>query len=140
MAICHLEDGAEKIKVEYEMLMEACFMEAAPAVRADAGKVAVQRGPVIYCAEECDNGPQLFRLAVNPQSPILIEEKGCFDAPALKVLYAWREGEDSGALYRRYHPSAKKTSVHLVPYCLWGNRDLEGNAGEMTVWLRRREN
>lgn len=129
-----------KIKVEYEMLMEACFMEADPAVRADAGKVAVQRGPVIYCAEECDNGPQLFRLAVNPQSPILIEEKGCFDAPALKVLYAWREGEDSGALYRRYHPSAKKTSVHLVPYCLWGNRDLEGNAGEMTVWLRRREN
>ena len=103
------------------------------------GSVSAQGKPC-NSAEECDNGPQLFRLAVNPQSPILIEEKGCFDAPALKVLYAWREGEDNGALYRRYHPSAKKTSVHLVPYCLWGNRDLEGNAGEMTVWLRRREN
>lgn len=125
--------------VEYKMHMEACFMEAAPAVRADAGKVAIQRGPVVYCAEECDNGPQLFRLAVDPQSSILIEEKACFGAPVLKVLNAWREGQDGGNLYRRYQPISQAVSVRLVPYCLWGNRNPEGRAGEMTVWLRRRE-
>lgn len=128
-----------KMTVEYKMHMEACFMEAAPAVRADAGKVAIQRGPVVYCAEECDNGPQLFRLAVDPQSSILIEEKACFGAPVLKVLNAWREGQDGGNLYRRYQPSSQAVSVRLVPYCLWGNRNPEGRAGEMTVWLRRRE-
>lgn len=48
-----------KTDVELSLDMPPCFVEANPAVKADAGKVAVMRGPVVYCAEECDNGPRL---------------------------------------------------------------------------------
>ena len=46
-------------EISLEMDMPVQLMEADPRVREDVGKVAVTRGPVVYCLEEADNGDQL---------------------------------------------------------------------------------
>lgn len=47
--------------------MSPVIISADPSVHEDSGKVAVMRGPVVYCAEGVDNG-DIFSLAVSPNS------------------------------------------------------------------------
>lgn len=56
--------------VELALPMEASFYEAAPGVRCDTNRVAVMRGPLVYCAESVDNGVELQPLCVNPETSI----------------------------------------------------------------------
>lgn len=127
-----------KTDVELSLDMPPCFVEANPAVKADAGKVAVMRGPVVYCAEECDNGPRLFQLAVHPGAAIEICRRRLRGAPMLEIAGGLREGDDAfQGLYRRYAPSGRQTPIRLIPYGMWGNRRRSSEPEEMTVWLRR---
>jgi DUF1680 family protein len=49
-----------------------------PLVRHQAGQVAVQRGPLVYCLEQADNGEQLHNLQL-PRTPVQrFEGKGIF--------------------------------------------------------------
>lgn len=43
--------------ISLELAMDVKIMQADPMVREDIGKVAVARGPMVYCLEEADNGP-----------------------------------------------------------------------------------
>ena len=52
-------DGRAETWLELELPMPVERVRADPRVRADYGKVAVQRGPLVYCLEEADNGPGL---------------------------------------------------------------------------------
>ena len=45
-------------RVDLVLPMAVERIEAHPAVRQDAGFVALQRGPIVYCLEEADNGPE----------------------------------------------------------------------------------
>uniref|UniRef100_UPI00373FD512 hypothetical protein n=1 Tax=Enterobacter cloacae TaxID=550 RepID=UPI00373FD512 len=48
-------------------------------VRQQAGKVALQRGPLVYCLEEADNGANLHNLALPANSEFRVfEGKGIF--------------------------------------------------------------
>jgi DUF1680 family protein len=114
--------------------MKPVFMRANPLVRADAGKVALQRGPLGYCLEETDNGKNLSALSVN----LGAQAQSRFEPEILggvNVITAegWREKESSEELY---YPvggnSREKTELRFVPYNVWGNRD----GGEMAVWTR----
>ena len=55
----------ETIRLNFPM--EIQFLASNPLVREDAGRVAVKRGPVVYCMEEADNGKNLHltKLCVN---------------------------------------------------------------------------
>jgi len=110
---------------------------AAPAVDADAGKVALQRGPVVYCLEACDHGidvrgiilPDRAKLAVRFDKKLL---GGCtvIEGPARSIAQAgWKD--------KLYRPAdevkTRPVRIRAVPYCLWGNR----KPGPMRVWLPR---
>ena len=108
---------------------------AHPAVRADAGLVALQRGPVVYCLEETDVHQHLHQVVLPDTSevtahfePSLLEgvivltAQGRYDLPS-----------DSMALYSGEPPDTEAVSVTAVPYYAWDNRE----PGEMRVWLRR---
>jgi DUF1680 family protein len=122
--------------VELRLDMPAELIEANPLVRADAGKVAIQRGPVIYCLEEADNGKNLSALALDPNVGLSAE----FDRELLggtvvisgtaarTVMDGWEN-----TLYRTYSGNIKAQQIKAVPYCLWGNR----KPGEMLVWIRK---
>ncbi|KFC76996.1 glycoside hydrolase family 127 protein [Buttiauxella agrestis] len=108
-----------------------------PLLRHIAGKVAVQRGPLVYCLEEADNGAELHNLYLPKESTFsLIEGKGLF---AHKVLIQ-ADGErksceqaSSQALYH-YDNSPVKTAAKkltFIPWFSWANR----GEGEMRIWV-----
>ncbi len=104
-------------------------------VTADAGRVAVQRGPFVYCAEEADNPAPLWDYRVRP-SEIRRAEEGKADgipdyAPVLRVP-ARRERLSGSGLYRFDEESSREEAVlTLIPYYAWGNR----SGRDMMVWL-----
>jgi hypothetical protein len=108
---------------------------AHPSVEANAGRVALQRGPLVYCLEEVDNGADLHLLAL-PRTAALetVLEKDLLGGMVTITSSAARIQSNSwdGRLYRIEPPRTSDTRFKAVPYCVWGNRQ----PGEMMVWLR----
>jgi len=125
-------------RVELELPMPAERIEAHPSVREDCGLVALQRGPLVYCVEEADNGKDLADLILparaklrTKREPELLGGVVTISAPAKR-----RATKDWGdTLYR---PAGRSRLVNVtlkaVPYALWANR----RTGEMRVWLQSR--
>jgi len=121
--------------VELMLPMEAAWMEAHPAVRADRGKVALVRGPLVYCFEEADNGPLLAALSVSPEAePDVRMEDTPWGRIAVIRAEGWRDDPEpfGDALYRKAKAAKRPVTLTAIPYFLWGNR----GEGEMAVWIR----
>lgn len=120
--------------VELALPMEACRVWANQNVREDAGKVAVQRGPIVYCLEEADNGTGLHRVLLPRDSEFSEEFRPGF-LGGVMVLHctAREESGETEQLYTCRPPQAeKKRELLWIPYYAWANR----GAGEMAVWVR----
>ncbi len=125
--------------VEYAMDMPIQPVWANPAVRQLQGRVAIQRGPLVYCLEGVDHdGVSLDRISVDPTqiaSRFRAEFREGFLGGAVVIRGAGRLIECDGwesALYRSAPPAEREIAITAVPYCLWDNRD----PGEMRVWMR----
>lgn len=123
-------------KVEIHFDMEPRTVVANANVRDDCGRVAFERGPLVYCAEWPDNNFDIFRVLVNPN-------------PAIKTIGTSATGEsgkssdalngitklvaDAGYLEYDTDGNLKTTPVRLtlIPYYAWNHR----GAGDMSVWL-----
>ena len=113
------------------------FVAANLNVPADAGKVAVMKGPYVYCLEEQDNGKNLANLylsldALPADGAALMELPGDLPTLMLKGRRLVRSTDDQDALYDRPCFSFEEASLRAIPYCLWCNRE----PGEMMVWLK----
>ncbi|MBB6730194.1 glycoside hydrolase family 127 protein [Cohnella zeiphila] len=123
--------------VEWLLPLETKLVAAHPLIRADAGKAAIQRGPLVYCVEEADNGAPVASLSLADE-PKLAER---FDAGLLGgcvVVEGDGQVDDASAWadsvpYRPLEKRTKPARFKAIPYYLWGNRE----PGEMSVWLRR---
>ncbi len=117
-------NGSEEITAEFNP--EAKIIKCCSEVRENIGRVAVARGPFIYCLEEKDNGKNLhlLRLAKNP--------KFQFDGESI-TANGYRENINKDALYSEYS-NASETLVKLrfIPYYQWANR----GENEMCVYIR----
>jgi len=117
-------------------------IEANRRVVDDYGRVAVQRGPLVYCLEQLDQpqGVSLYDVSLDlrqDSSSAFHEE---FDKDllggivVLKHAGAWTEKTSSdGKLYRAFTPSAPKgrqVQLKFIPYYAWANR----TATQMQVW------
>lgn len=123
--------------VELQMEMPVTLVEAHPNVREDVGKVAVMRGPVVYCLEEEDNGKILQDLYLKEDS-VFTE---AYEADLLKGIVTIKadgkrvsdKGWSDKALYRVYRGKEKEdASLKFIPYYAWANRSV----GEMLVWVK----
>ena len=56
--------GAGRDRGRWEFALEAQLTRAHPEIRANAGKVAIERGPLVYCLEEVDNGTPLASVSI----------------------------------------------------------------------------
>lgn len=122
-------------KVEVNMPLEVKMIEANPFVRADSGKVAICRGPVVYCMESKDNGDRLSSIRLSDETEFRCEkDEELFPgsvsifATALKKK-AWETND----LYKAFTASFDEVEIKLIPYAFWGNRD---DNREMAVWVR----
>ena len=122
-------------RIELRLFMPIERVHAHPNVRANAGRVALQRGPIIYCVESIDVGVPLSSLILPRGNEFLaIYEKQMFGGTTTiqgEALVASEAGWD-GKLYRFGSDTLVPTHFKAIPYSLWGNRD----ASEMAVWLR----
>ncbi|MBA4698064.1 MAG: glycoside hydrolase family 127 protein [Ruminococcus sp.] len=121
------------IKVDFEA--PARFVRANPNVRADCGKAALVKGPLVYCLEEIDNGKNLSALYINTTQTIEEIKSDLFGGitelavPGKRMKEtAWNEEE----LYGEHPVVLSDTILKAVPYAYWNNRGI----GEMTVWLK----
>lgn len=120
-------------RVELTLPMPVVRVRANPEVRDVAGKVALQRGPVVFCLEEVDNGPNLAQIVLPEEA----ELKADFLPDLLGGMMTlsgegFRETSSSGELYSSARPRREKIPLRAIPYYAWGNRGL----GEMTLWIR----
>lgn len=98
----------------------AQFIHANPQVRADAGKVALVKGPLVYCLEEQDNGENLSALFVDAQQPVSVDfrEDVCKGSQVLTLSGQRLSQEQWGeALYSAQAPVKTQVQLTAVPYC-----------------------
>jgi DUF1680 family protein len=121
--------------VALDLPMPAERIYAHPAVAADFGRVALRRGPLVYCLEEADNpGGPVQRLALPRASDLEAQPRDdLFGSTVTLVAEGLRVAENdwNGALYRTDPPKRAPTRLTAVPYYLWSNR----GPGSMTVWI-----
>lgn len=126
--------------VELFLSMQVEVIEAHPEVRANAGRVALQRGPIVYCFEEVDNGANLRDLTLPVQEPPSARYDDSIMGGLLLLegtAYRTPVSDWNGHLYRSIgdRDSTKETvRVTAIPYYAWGNRK---PGGEMLVWMQR---
>lgn len=120
--------------VHLRLPMPVQRLGADPRAEALRGRVAFQRGPIVYCAEQVDQAVPLDTLVAAPGAAFTPEHRKDWlggvtvlrgTLPSLAVP-SWRPG----ALYRP-EATAQTAEVTLVPYAVWDNR----SAGPMSVWL-----
>jgi DUF1680 family protein len=101
-------------RLEVTLPMEVKKVIANHLVKDDVGKVALQRGPVVYCAEWKDNDFKVSDIAMQQNTVFKpVFESGLFN----------------GVTVLKGEVAAKK--VTLIPYCDWANR----GRGEMQLWF-----
>lgn len=103
--------SGDKITLSLDMPTE--IIAADPRVKENIGKRAIQRGPLVYCAEEADN-PSFDEVILTPDAEI-------------------RERFNSSLLNGVTTIDAIRgdKTVRFIPYYAWDNRE----AGEMKVWI-----
>ncbi|MBA3868842.1 MAG: glycoside hydrolase family 127 protein [Anaerolineae bacterium] len=127
--------SGDEIILSLEMPVERVLPH--PLIRHDAGNIALQRGPVVYCIEEADNGNNLANVII-PQDARMITtfEPDLFDGVSVINVEAQRSTTDwKGGLYQpesAQHLTRVPTAIKAIPYCFWANRE----PGEMRVWIR----
>ena len=127
---------------EHEIILKLCmeprFWRADPRVRDDVGKVALTRGPVVYCLEEVDNGKNLHLLSVDPAGKTEGETEDGELGHIIRITADGRrirEPEDGQSLYRpadETEPQEENVRLSFIPYYTWANR----GSNEMSVWVR----
>jgi uncharacterized protein len=136
-ASIELENGYARIRrvwkahdvVELTLPMPVRMVVAHPSVAADAGRVALQRGPLVYCVEAADNGGSVRNLALSDAASLAAEFRPDLLNGVILVTGRRVEGEKRAL-------RAEETGEWLfvaVPYYGWANR----GAGEMAVWLKQ---
>lgn len=112
-----------------------------PRVRHQAGQVAVQRGPLVYCLEQADNGEQLHNLQLPRDARFsTVEGKGIFARKILLQAPGYKqtaEDAEQQALWR-YDRAPSSRQPHLltfIPWFSWANR----GEGEMRIWVNEAE-
>ena len=104
-------------------------------IRENVGKVAVMRGPVVYCMEEKDNTADLHLYRICPESSMK-ESKVVIDGRTLPALVAQgkkQKAVQADGIYQSYKtPEYEDVEITLIPYYAWANR----GENEMSVWIR----
>ncbi|MEU1785447.1 beta-L-arabinofuranosidase domain-containing protein [Streptomyces sparsogenes] len=124
-------------RIRLDLPVAPRWLEPDPRVDAVRGTVAVQRGPVVYCAESVDlpDGHEVDAVRVDPSTE---PQDGPDDTVVVPgELAALGEPRDAAWPYRPLSPApaptAERTGIVLVPYHSWANR----GPSTMRVWLPR---
>jgi len=121
-------DWHEGDRVDISLDMEPRTVTAHEAVEADRGRVAFERGPLVYCAEGIDHDFDIHSAALG-DAPLATTGEVRSDLPGSPVVLhaeATAPADSAGT-------AARRVRLTLIPYYAWCHR----GGGDMAVWLRR---
>ena len=124
-----VEDG-QTVSVDFPMKVH--FYEARPEALFNCGRCAVQRGPILFCAEGHDNGANLRDLCISVRSRWKLGIHPELGVPTLTGKATRRVFEDDRVLYRQNDETRCATPVTLIPYYAMANR----SESEMLLWFQ----
>ncbi|MGB2755376.1 MAG: hypothetical protein WBD75_05910 [Phycisphaerae bacterium] len=115
--------------VELDLPMPVRRVYAHEKVLEDKGKVALMRGPILYCLEAVDNpGVDVFRMALPRETVLRAEHRA-------ELLVATGDSTGRGGVTvlqgQALADAERPVTLTAVPYYAWANRE----KGPMTVWL-----
>ncbi len=130
----HWQEGDQ---VEIDLPMRARLIRSNPRVDENRGKVAVMRGPIVYCLETPDlpQGVSPLDVALDRNAALNVRHVDdvlggycAIDTQGVQLSTI----PDDNALYGEYMPRfEQRIPLTLVPYYVWNNRGM----AEMTVWM-----
>ena len=114
-------------KVQLHFDMEPRIVRANNKVEADRGMVAVERGPIVYCAEHPDNKFDIFSTLLNQEPTFSLGKTEIAGTPITTII------TDAQTLdfTKQGKLVAKDQQLTLIPYYAWCHR----GSGKMRVWL-----
>lgn len=125
-------------QIVLDLPLKAVIWQAHPQVRADCQRVAVKRGPLVYCMEEKDNGDSLHLLKISEQAVFTEVWKNDLFGGIIELQTQGFREEKQGwnqALYQPWQPAKyQEQKITLIPYYCWANR----GENEMLVWLYKK--
>ena len=127
IAECYIAvDCKGETKISLDFHIRPRFVYANENVWYDNGRKAVEYGPMVLCAESCDNGKNLRAVRIRSLAGAkkTVGEYFMLEVNAERL----RSGE---ALYSYEPPVSEKISLKLIPYFSWANR----GKGDMKIWF-----
>ncbi len=114
--------------VVFEMEMDVKTVETRPEVKADSNRVAIQRGPIVYCVEGADNDGAAWNLVLPKGSKFITTNTTILDEPivAIKTEAPVVTVSSDGLSLQN-----EKKQITAIPYYTWANRGRH----QMQVWL-----
>ncbi len=124
--------AGETVILDLAMPVESVYPH--PAMRENAGKVALRCGPLVYCLETCDNPLPLHRIMLHKHTrfekvfaPDILDGINIVNGTgSVLEISDW-----DTTLYRTTPPTTEPYSLTAIPYYAWDQRE----PGEMRVWL-----
>ena len=117
-------------KVSLHLDMEPRIVTAREEVEADKGRIAVEMGPIVYCAEQPDNDFRVSGFLVGEKPDLKVTDGDIVGHPVKKITLEGRyftHGLGKGEMIVR------DVTATMVPYYAWCHR----GAGYMAVWLAK---
>jgi hypothetical protein len=114
--------------VEYVLPMQVNRVNAKDALKFDNNRVAVQRGPIVYCVEGADNASQAWNFIVPATVAFEVTDQLVLDEPikALTTVVPVITVNADGSSIK-----SENKKITAIPYYTWANR----GKNEMQVWL-----
>lgn len=110
--------------IQLKLPMDIHRVKANDSVEADRGRLALMRGPIVWCAEEVDNRAGVFNLHLSADDSLQFARSKDLEQPGGIITGMVEDGQ------------GKKVDFKAVPYAYWANREV----GEMAVWLKEIKN
>ncbi|MFO1496783.1 MAG: glycoside hydrolase family 127 protein [Verrucomicrobiota bacterium] len=119
--------------VELNLPMPVEKIAAHPAVKDDAGQIALQRGPLVYCLEQADLTSRLAPVYLPAESELAARMAGTLLGGVVVLEGTAQSPAEMAWKNQLYQPLAKAHSIPItaIPYYAWDNR----SPGPMKVWL-----
>lgn len=118
-------DINQDLQIEAKFDVEPKIIACSNNVRANIGKVAVTRGPFVYCLEEADNGKDLQMLRLDLSSKPKMQGENI-------TANGYRQKEYNELYFEYKTPQEFEQTLTFIPYYKWGNR----GENEMSVYIR----
>ncbi len=114
--------------IELNLPMPVRRVAANSQVAADKGRVALERGPIVYAAEWADNaGGKVRNLVLTDSQPLTAE----FKPDLLRGVTVVKAKATALSLDEQGRTTRKQVEMTAIPYYAWANR----GAGQMIVWI-----